>query len=183
MSSERPLTTYTQSMPRPSIPSTGCCPPFDPATYEDREVTWKDKLFVKEHVHSVLHMPLDIGTKMRKAMRKINAAGANPAQSLTLSDELSPWRSDLYLDVTRDVPGAEMARLSGTFLTHVYEGPYRDAPKWYADMVDRVRARGETPKKVYFGYTTCPACAKAYGKNYVVLFAEVRPSGDISREP
>jgi hypothetical protein len=28
-------------------------------------------------------------------------------------------------------------------------------------------------KKLYFSYTTCPACAKAYGKNYVVLFAQV----------
>jgi len=27
--------------------------------------------------------------------------------------------------------------------------------------------------KLYFGYTTCPSCAKAYGKNYVVLFAKV----------
>ncbi|TSC93668.1 MAG: hypothetical protein CEN91_156 [Candidatus Berkelbacteria bacterium Licking1014_85] len=24
-----------------------------------------------------------------------------------------------------------------------------------------------------FSYTTCPKCAKVYGKNYVVLFAQV----------
>jgi hypothetical protein len=27
-----------------------------------------------------------------------------------------------------------MTTLSGTFLTKVYEGPYRDAGKWAADM-------------------------------------------------
>ncbi|MHC1707784.1 MAG: hydrolase [Bacteroidales bacterium] len=28
-------------------------------------------------------------------------------------------------------------------------------------------------KKTYFYYTTCPKCAKAYGKNYVVSLVEV----------
>ncbi|MEK7257207.1 MAG: hydrolase [Bacteroidota bacterium] len=28
--------------------------------------------------------------------------------------------------------------------------------------------QGFALKKLYFGYTTCPACAKAYGKNYVL---------------
>jgi len=28
-------------------------------------------------------------------------------------------------------------------------------------------------KKLYFFYTTCPKCAKHYGKNYVIAFAEV----------
>ena len=106
-------------------------------------------------------------------MRKIDAAHASPAQGLMLSDELSPWRSDLFIDVTGPVSGAETATLSGTFFTHVYEGPYREVPKWIADMKDRLRATGKTAKKIYYGYTTCPACAKAYGKNYVVLFAEI----------
>ena len=34
-------------------------------------------------------------------------------------------------------------------------------------------ARGKKLETLYFGYTTCPACAKAYGENYVVLFAKV----------
>jgi len=28
-------------------------------------------------------------------------------------------------------------------------------------------------EKLFFFYTTCPKCAKAYGKNYVVLLAKV----------
>ncbi|MGE5758418.1 MAG: hydrolase [Sideroxydans sp.] len=28
-------------------------------------------------------------------------------------------------------------------------------------------------RKLYFYYTTCPKCAKKYGKNYVVILAEV----------
>jgi len=36
-----------------------------------------------------------------------------------------------------------------------------------------VAKKGKQLKKIYFCYTTCPACAKAYGKNYVVLFAQI----------
>jgi hypothetical protein len=40
-------------------------------------------------------------------------------------------------------------------------------------MLDYVRQREKQLKKLYFFYTTCPKCAKYYGKNYVVLLAQV----------
>jgi hypothetical protein len=94
-----------------------------------------------------------------------------------LSDEISPFRSDLYIDVTGPVPGANNVRLSGTFFTRVYEGPFRQAPAWCADMARRVADNGRRAKKIWLGYTMCPRCAKAYGKNYVLLFAELEPRG------
>jgi hypothetical protein len=66
-----------------------------------------------------------------------------------------------------------MAEISGTFLTKVFEGPFRDAPRWIANMKRYVAAKNRTLERLYFGYTTCPKCAKAYGKNYVVMFAKV----------
>ncbi len=74
----------------------------------------------------------------------------------------------------RDVPGARMTRLSGTFLTKVFEGPYRDAGRWVREMETFVRDRGRQMEKVYFFYATCPKCAKRFGKNQVVLVAQVR---------
>jgi hypothetical protein len=65
-----------------------------------------------------------------------------------------------------------MTTLSGTFSTQVYEGPYRQAGKWVADMRQHMADQGQPVEKIYFGYTTCPRCAKAYGKNYVILFAQ-----------
>ena len=35
-------------------------------------------------------------------------------------------------------------------------------------MAALARDRGATGEEVYFFYTTCPRCAKAYGRNYVV---------------
>jgi hypothetical protein len=90
-----------------------------------------------------------------------------------LCDEKSPWGSDIYIDVSKDVPGAQMATLSGSYLTKVFEGPYNNAAKWAQEMKEYVKSKGQSLNKLYFSYTTCPKCAKAYGKNYVVLFAQI----------
>jgi len=36
-----------------------------------------------------------------------------------------------------------------------------------------IALKGKAAKKTYIFYTTCPKCAKVYGKNYVVILAEV----------
>jgi hypothetical protein len=153
---------------------TGCCDPFDPAPWHEKEITWNNKLFVKDHVASFLHVPLNFGQKVVKNLKLIEKANAKSPYQLMLTDEKSLWGSDIYIDVTKDVPGAEMATISGTFLTKVFEGPYKDIGKWLKEMQEFVKSRGKETKKLYFSYTTCPKCAKAYGKNYVVLFAQVK---------
>ncbi len=151
---------------------TGCCPRFDPEPWDDKEVTFQDKLFVKDHVRSFLHIPLNFGQVMVRSMKLIEAAGAEP-EYLVLSDEKSLWGSDIYIAVDKEVAGAEMARLSGTFLTRVFEGPYKEIRQWIVQMKIHVESKQKSLKKLYFFYTTCPKCAKYYGKNYVVLLAQV----------
>ncbi len=106
-------------------------------------------------------------------MKLIEVAGAEAEHQLMLTDENSLWGADIYIDVAKEVPGAQMATLSGTFLTKVFEGPYRNAGQWAKEMEEYVKIQGKELKKMYFSYTTCPKCARAYGKNYVVLFAQI----------
>lgn len=160
-------------MTNDQIKSTGCCEPFDPAPWQEKEFVWQNKLFVKDHVTSFFHVPLNMGKKIIKNMKLIEAAGAKSSYQLMLSDEKSLWDSDIYIDVVREVPGAKMVTISGNFLTRVFEGPYKYAGRWAKEMMEYVLAKGKTVKKLYFSYTTCPRCAKAYGKNYVVLFAQI----------
>jgi hypothetical protein len=155
------------------IKSTGCCEPFNPLPWQNKEITWKDKLFVTDHITSFLHIPLNMDKKMIKNMGLIEKANAKSPVQLMLSDEKSLWGSDIYIDVSENVPGATMTTLSGTFLTKVFEGPYQNTGKWAKEMTDYVKNKGKTLNKLYFSYTTCPKCAKAYGKNYVVLFAQI----------
>jgi len=155
------------------IKPTGCCEPFDPAPWQEKEIIWKDKLFVKDHVASFLHIPLNMGSKIVKNMKLIENAKAKAQHQLMLTDEKSLWGSDIYIDVASEVPGAQMSRISGKFLSKVFEGPYSNAGKWAQEMTDYVKSKGREINKLYFSYTTCPRCAKAYRKNYVVLFAKI----------
>jgi len=159
-------------MPEQSADRT-CCPRFNPEPWHEKELTWDGRLFVKDRVRSLFHIPLNFGGVMKRNMALIEAAGAKPSEMLVLSDENSLWGADVYVNVTKDVPGARMATMSGTFLSKVFEGPYRNVGTWMREMNAFVSSRGKRPGRVYTFYTTCPKCAKEYGRNYVVLLAQV----------
>ena len=152
---------------------TGCCPKFNPAPWEEKEINWKDKLFIKNHVRSFFHIPINFGSVMAKSMKKIIDAGALEKDFLTLSDEKSLWTSDLYISVSKPFPEAQLEKISGTFLTKVFEGSYKNVGQWIKDTKEWVRSKGKEVTKLYFFYTTCPKCAKVYGKNYVVILAKI----------
>jgi uncharacterized protein (UPF0212 family) len=40
-------------------------------------------------------------------------------------------------------------------------------------MQKYVTERGQKAERILVGYTTCPKCAKVYGENYVVLYAQL----------
>lgn len=152
---------------------TGCCARLDVARWDEQEVAWRDKPFLRDHIRAFLHIPLNYGSVITRDNAVIEEAEAYPDEPLSLTDEVSPWGSEIYLAVDRDVPGATIEKLSGTFLTKVFEGPYRDIGKWTSAMEEYVRGRGREVEKMYFYYGTCPRCAKHFGRNHVVLFAQI----------
>jgi hypothetical protein len=153
------------------IAETGCCKRFDPQPWDEKEINWNEKLFIKDRIKSFLHIPLNFGKMVLRNMAKMEKAGVKGEQ-LMLVDENSLWGADAYIAVEKEVPDAQMEKISGTFLTKVFEGPYKDAHKWAKQMAEFAKSCNFDHDKIYFSYTTCPACAKAYGKNYVVLFAK-----------
>jgi len=155
------------------VKETGCCKPFKPGPWDEKTIKMKDKLFVRDHVRSFLHIPLNMNKVMIRNVEKIGKQKAWPKVRLMLSDEKSLWGSDIYIAVTKDIPDSEMVEMSGTFMTKVFEGEYKEIGTWIKQMENYVMARGKELKHMYFFYTTCPACAKAYGKNYVVLLAKI----------
>jgi len=110
---------------------------------------------------------------MVKNMELIKEEDALNPQPLMLSDEQSPWKSNIYIGVSKEVPGAEMEKISGAFLAKVFEGHYKNMRIWVEEMKNYVKSKDKEIKKMYFFYTTCPRCAKFYGKNYTVILAEV----------
>lgn len=154
-----------------------CCPVFDPETWDEKTHHWEDKLFIKDTIPQLFHIPLPfmIGRMIHKQWKKAQDAGAAPELKdfLWLAYDPSPWKSEHYIHVTKEVPGAENVRFSGTFISKVFDGPYNSVPKWLKEMDDFLAREGKKSRKYYFYFTTCPKCAKKYGHNYVVAFAEV----------
>ena len=150
-----------------------CCPRFDPAPWDQQEITWEGKTFVTDRVRSFLHIPLNFGAVMIRSVKLIEDADAKPENMIVLADENSLWGADVYIEATKNVPNARMASISGTFLSRVFEGPYKNIRLWVQEMDGHVKSQGRELKTLYFYYTTCPKCAKQYGKNYVVLLAQV----------
>ena len=150
-----------------------CCLQFNPGPWDEKTLTWENRRFVKDRVTSFLHIPLNFGAVMKRNMEAIEAAGAVSETRIVLSDENSMWGADVYIEVAKDIPGAKMATISGTFVSKVFEGPYQNMRKWVEEMKTFVAAKGKAFSKLYFYYTTCPKCAKKYGKNYVVLLAQI----------
>jgi hypothetical protein len=150
-----------------------CCPRFVPEPWDHKELVWVNKRFVKDRVRCFLHIPLNFGAVMTRNIAAIEAAGARPKAMVVLSDENSLWGADVYIEVASDLPGANMATLSGTFLSRVFEGSYGKVREWTEKMKTYVASQGRTLSKMYVYYTTCPKCARRFGKNYVVILAQV----------
>jgi hypothetical protein len=154
---------------------TNCCPRFKPDSWNGQELSFNKKLFVKVKTRSIFHIPLNIGSVYPKTFADIQAGGAFSDDNFAiLSYDPSAWTGEHYFAVTKEVPGHEMVEISGEFVTKVFEGPYKDTPKWLKEMEAYVKSKGREAKKTYFFYTTCPKCAKTYGKNYAVAFSETR---------
>lgn len=152
---------------------TGCCARLDVDRWDRKEVRWTDKAFVRAPVRTFMYVPLNFGGVMRKVADQIESAQAYPEDPLWLSEEVSPWQTDLLVAVDGDVPGASMTRLSGTFLTRVFDGPYSHAGRWLREMKAHVAEQGRVASKTLTYYAACPKCAKRFGHNHVVLLAQV----------
>lgn len=150
-----------------------CCPQFDPTPWDDKVFEWDHKKFVKDKVFTLFYMPMNFGSVITRLDAKVRKAEATIPDGLALSDHTSKWNMDLYLAVDKEVPGAVNTTLSGKFLSKVYEGNFKETGQWCKDFEKHADSQGLSVKKWYMWYTTCPKCAKKYGKNYVVIVGQV----------
>ncbi len=149
-----------------------CCPKFDPEPWDNKKITWEDKKCITDHVMSFLHIPLNFGPVMKRVMKKIETSNVSH-DDVVLADENSLWGTNIFVPVSGDVEDAEMTIISGTFLCKVFEGPYKNMRSWIREMDEYVKIQKKEEQMRYFYYTTCPKCAKLYGKNYVVLLSKI----------
>lgn len=154
--------------------TTGCCPRFHPEGWDNQQLHFRDKKFLRATTRSAMHIPWNMGQVFTRVQGHIEDMDAvRPEDEVVLSRDTSAWEAEHFFAVDKDVPEEEMTTLSGDFITRVFEGPYRRAKDFEHDMQIAAKAMGKEAKRVFFFYTTCPKCAKAYGENYMVGVAEV----------
>jgi len=81
---------------------------------------------------------------------------------------------DLFIELAREVPGAEMVKLNGVLLSACLRRALRAA-----QTRREVVRSGERLERLYFAWTTCSRCARAHGHNYVIVFAPIQPAARI----
>ncbi len=152
---------------------TGCCPRFNPEPWDENTVSWTDKLFLQDRVFCLFRIPLNMTPLMKRNMEKVMQADAADSETVVLYECRSMWSANVYISVAKDIPNSKMHRITGDFMTKVFEGPYKECGNWAKQMKEYVTSKGKTLEKLYFYFTTCPKCAEAYGKNYTVLLAQI----------
>lgn len=155
-----------------------CCPEFKPERWDGKSWDWENKPFIKEKIHTFFHIPFppSIGNKITKMFSKATDAQAvseDKSETLILFTDPTPFRSEILLSVTKQVPDSDNVGLSGKFESRVFDGGYNAIPKFMKEMDSHLAEAGKLSKKYLVHYAYCPKCAKKYGHNYLVLFAQV----------
>jgi hypothetical protein len=150
-----------------------CCPKFDPSIWDDKFFEWNNKKFIKGKVFTLFYIPMNFGSVMKKLDAKVRNDGAVFQDWLSLSDHTSKWNMNLYLAVDKEVSGAENTNISGKFYCKVYEGDFKETVNWCKGFESYTKGKNLKVSKQYMWYTTCPKCAKKYGKNYVAIVGKV----------
>lgn len=167
----------TNQLPRydTSVNTTGCCPRFiNKDEWDNQTIHFENKPFVKAKSWSMFYIPLNIGSVFGRVLGKmVKDRDIDENNYVVLSSDPSMFRSEHLFATDKAIEGEEMVKVSGDFITKVYEGGYSQMGEWYKDMAEVAKAQGKKVIKQHFFYPTCPKCAKAYGENYVVGFAQV----------
>ena len=155
-----------------------CCPEFQVEKWDNKTFNWDKKLFIKESMPTLFHIPFPpmIGKKMKKMVDLTEKAEANfddLSEALVLFHDPSAFKSEIFYSVTKEVEGADNTDITGTFEARVFEGPYNAVPKFIKEMDKYLEGENKTALDYYIHYAYCPECAKKYGGNYMILFAQV----------
>ena len=155
-----------------------CCPVFRHELWDGRTHRWENKKFIKDSVPTLFHMPFPplIGKKMTHMCdlaEKVNAMEGDKSEMLVLFHDPSAFKSEMYMQVNKEVPEANNVTISGTFVSKVFDGPYNAVPKFIKEMDAYLAESNQKAKDYYVHYAYCPGCMKKFGHNYMVLFAEV----------
>lgn len=116
---------------------------------------------------------------MARVMKLLNESASSakvnlpPEQAMILGKDISAWKAEQLYGVSEPIKGMDNVTINGKFLSMVFEGPYQNVKIWLDELLNYAKQQNYKTTEIYFFYTTCPKCAKHYGKNYTIGLARV----------
>ncbi len=156
-----------------SSPEHICCPDVDLERWDGKTHIWKDKLFLQDNTIQFMHIPLNMGRVVTRMMKKVEEASAATelGDFLMLAYDPSPWKSEIHVSVTKDVPGGKMVKLSGTFFSKVFDGPYNARYR----LQDGLRLRPVAERLSQLLRVSVPCTGDALGQGTEDAVRRLRP--------
>jgi len=152
-----------------------CCKDIDLSKWNFREVKWNRKPFYVVRYGTFLHIPIGIGKAMVSGMNIVAGKYHTPYPELWLSKETGLFSAKMLFAVKKANPGdPSIEKLSGTFVTRGFQGPYKNMGNYIRVFNEQVKQKyGRKPIELYFWYANCPKCAKKQGGPKIVIFGRV----------
>ena len=110
---------------------------------------------------------------MMELADKAEANIPDKTDALVLFSYPSAFRSEILYSVTKPIGGATNTYVTGTYQARVFEGSYSSVSKHLKTMQKELKEEGKEARDFLVHYAYCPGCAKKFGHNYMILFAEV----------
>lgn len=150
-----------------------CCKRLSPDEWDRKEIVWRDKPFYKSHYLSFLHVPVNIGGKIREGVDLVRGVGLE-AEPMVLSKNDTMWGADILIPIKNKTDVFKTELVTGRFLTRLFEGHFGDMRRWIKETKKYCAEKGCNAQENILWYATCPKCAKKFGdKVQVVVFARV----------
>lgn len=155
-----------------------CCPKFIPAKWDEKYINWQHKQFIRSTVPTFFHIPFPpmIGKRVTGLMdlaEKHHSLPEEKTEILLLFADPTAFKTEMYLSVTNEVPGADNVTLDGMYFTKVFDGKFNEIPKFIKQVDSLLNQRSKNSKQYYVHYAYCPQCAKKFNHNYMIIFAKI----------
>lgn len=151
-----------------------CCPRLEKKEWDKKVHVWKNNVFFyKKHYPAAFYMPIGFGKAVMQSINLLQGKGQFATPPLMVCRNETMWGGDIYVKVKKADPKLPTEKISGKFVSMLFEGDYKNVGTWRKQLEDYCKSKNYAVKEIISHYATCPRCAKEHGGTQTVLFARI----------
>ncbi len=144
-----------------------CCTKINPSHWDRKLFDFSNLNFVRIKSSLIFHVPY----RLHKVIKEVKTIIKHQeSKYLVLTQNASMFSSTHFMHVKSQNRMYKHHRIKGVFRAYVFEGEYKNIPKWKQSIKKEWAMKGLSIKEQFVYFTSCPNCAQKLGYNYVVIF-------------